>query len=64
MEATGGVATEEVLAKFRAQKATLARLTTLRATNEAEKEKLEARKTKLSAELEKLKYLEAKETET
>lgn len=55
--------TDEVLDKFSSQKNTLARLMLLRKTNEAEKERLDARKANAVAELEKLKYLEAKDTE-
>lgn len=62
-QATGAATSEEVLNKFRAQKNTLARLVLLRKQNEAQKQMMEIRKKNLEVELEKLKYLKAKDIE-
>lgn len=62
-QATGGASTSEVLSKFKMQKNTLERLVLLRAQNEEEKRKKEMRKRNLEVQLEKLKYLEAKDME-
>lgn len=53
-----------MLNKFQSQKSTLARLTLLRQKGEEEKQKLENRKRNLEMELERLKYIETKDTET
>lgn len=59
----GAATAEEVLKKFQSQKDTLAKLVLLREKSEADKQKLEIRKRNLEVEFEKLKYLEAKDTE-
>lgn len=57
------MSTQEVLERFHSQKDTLARLMLLRKTSESEKHRMESQRDILSMELEKLKYVEAKDME-